>query len=54
MIAICCCPMSNGLQFYNPTNGTIVSSVDYKFKPHIISGACSLYTANEVKIRNSS
>jgi len=30
MIAIGRCPTSNGLQFYNPMNGTIVSSIDYR------------------------
>jgi hypothetical protein len=29
MIAVGRCPHSNGLQFYNPVNGTFVSSIDY-------------------------
>ena len=29
MIVIGRCPTSNGLKFYNPRNGTIVSSIDY-------------------------
>jgi len=39
MIVIGQCPNSNGLQFYNPLNGTIVSSIDYKFQPNVTSGA---------------
>jgi hypothetical protein len=39
MIAVGRCQHSNGLQFYNPTNGTFVSSVDYRFQPHTTSGA---------------
>jgi hypothetical protein len=39
MIAIGCCPNSNGHQFYNPVNGTFVSSIDYKLQPNITSGA---------------
>lgn len=39
MIAIGRCPVSNGLQFYNPANGTFVSSIDYKFQTHVSSGA---------------
>jgi hypothetical protein len=30
MIAVGRCPTSNGLQFYNPANGTLISSIDYK------------------------
>jgi len=30
MIAVGCCPNSTGIQFYNPSNGTLVSSIDYK------------------------
>jgi hypothetical protein len=39
MITLGQCPNSNGLQFFNPENGTIVSSIDYSFQPHITSGA---------------
>jgi hypothetical protein len=39
MIAVGRCPHSNGLQFYNPTSGTFVSSIDYKFQPNTTSGA---------------
>jgi len=39
MIAIGRCPTSNGLQFYNPTNGTIVSSIDYRLQQNVTSGA---------------
>jgi hypothetical protein len=39
MIAIGRCPNSNGIQFYNPANGTFVSSVDYKFQYNVTSGA---------------
>jgi hypothetical protein len=38
MIAIGRCPNSNGLQFYNPINGTFVSSIDYKFRSNVTSG----------------
>jgi hypothetical protein len=38
MIAVGRCQNSNGLQFYNPVNGSFVSSVDYKFQPHTTSG----------------
>jgi hypothetical protein len=38
MIAIGRCPNSDGIQFYNPTNGTFVSSIDYKFQHHVTSG----------------
>jgi hypothetical protein len=31
MIAVGRCPNSNGLQFYNPENGSLVSSIDYNF-----------------------
>jgi hypothetical protein len=30
MIVIGRCPTSTGLQFYNPKNGTFVSSIDFK------------------------
>jgi hypothetical protein len=39
MITLGHCPTSNGLQFYNPQNGTIVSSIDYTFQPHVTSGS---------------
>ena len=39
MIAVGCCPNSNGLLFYNPSNGTFVSSIDYKFQMITTSGA---------------
>jgi hypothetical protein len=39
MIAIGRCQNSNGLQFYNPKNGTFVSSIDYKVQNHVTSGA---------------
>ncbi len=38
MIAVGRCPHSNGLQFYNPYNGTFISSIDYKFQNNITSG----------------
>jgi hypothetical protein len=38
MIAVGRCPNSDGLQFYNPVNNTIVSSIDYTFLPHTTSG----------------
>jgi hypothetical protein len=44
MIAIGHCPNSNGLQFYNPINGTFVSSIDYKLQHNVTSGACFGYT----------
>jgi len=39
MIAVGKCPNSPGIQFYNPENGTLVSSIDYKFQHHVTSGA---------------
>jgi hypothetical protein len=39
MIAIGRCLNSNGLPFYNPENGTFVSSFDYHFQNHKTSGA---------------
>jgi hypothetical protein len=39
MITLGRCPNSNGLQFYNPVNGTIVSSIDYSFQHHVSSGS---------------
>jgi hypothetical protein len=38
MIAVGRCPNSNGIQFYNPENGSLVSSIDYKFQLHTTSG----------------
>jgi hypothetical protein len=43
MIAVGRCPNSVGLQFYNPENGTLVSSIDYKFQLHTTSGAFFKY-----------
>ncbi len=37
MIAIGRCPHSNGLQFFNPKNGTFVSSINYRFQNHSTS-----------------
>jgi hypothetical protein len=39
MIATGRCPNSNSIQFFNPANGTFVSSVDYKFQYNVTSGA---------------
>jgi hypothetical protein len=39
MIAVGPCSTSNGLLFYNPANGTFVSSIDYKFQLNTTSGA---------------
>jgi len=39
MITLGKCPNSDGLQFFNPENGTIISSIDYKFQSHVTSGA---------------
>jgi len=39
MIAVGCCPNSNGLQFYNPVSGALVSSIDYKLQSNVTSGA---------------
>jgi len=39
MIAVGRCPNSNGIKFYNPSNGTFVSSINYKFQPNVTSGA---------------
>jgi len=39
MITLGRCPNSNGLQFYNPVTGSIVSSIDYSFQHHVSSGA---------------
>jgi hypothetical protein len=38
MIVIGRCPKNDGLLFYNPSSGTIVSSIDYVFQPNITSG----------------
>jgi hypothetical protein len=39
MICVGRCPNSDGLQFYNPDNGTLVSSIDYVFINNTTSGA---------------
>jgi hypothetical protein len=39
MIVLGRCPISNGLQFYNPINGSIVSSIDYTIQHHVTSGS---------------
>jgi hypothetical protein len=39
MITLGRCPTSNGLLFYNPSNGTIISSIDYTFQYHVTSGS---------------
>jgi len=39
MIAVGHFPNSNGLQFYNPANGTFTFSIDYKFQNHATTGA---------------
>jgi hypothetical protein len=39
MITLGQCPNSNGLQFYNPVNGTIILSIDYSFQHHVSSGS---------------
>jgi hypothetical protein len=39
MIAFGRCPKSNGIQFYNPANGTFVSSIDYNLQSNVTSGA---------------
>jgi hypothetical protein len=39
MIAMGHCPDSNGVQFCNPTNGTFVSSIDYKVEHNSTNGA---------------
>jgi hypothetical protein len=39
MIAIGRRPNSNCIEFYNPANGTFVSSIDYKFQSNVTSGA---------------
>jgi hypothetical protein len=44
MIAVGHCPNSNGLLFYNPANGSFVSSIDYKFQVHSTSGSHFGYT----------
>jgi hypothetical protein len=38
MIAVGRCPNSDGIQFYNPANGTFTSSIDYRFQHHVTSG----------------
>jgi len=44
MIAVGRCPNSNGLQFYNPSSGTFVSSIDYTYQPNVTSGTKFGYT----------
>ncbi|MFN9978782.1 MAG: hypothetical protein ACK53Y_02650, partial [bacterium] len=44
MICVGCCPNSDGLLFYNPENGTFISSIDYVFLNNSTSGACFGYT----------
>jgi len=39
MITVGRCSTSNGSLFYNPANGTFVSSIDYKVPLHTTSGA---------------
>jgi hypothetical protein len=39
MITLGCCPNSNGLLFYNPSNGTFISSIDYTFQHHVTRGS---------------
>ena len=39
MIAVGRCQNSNAIHFYNPANGTFVSSIDYKFQNNVTSGA---------------
>ena len=39
MIAVGRRPNSKGLKFYNPSNGTFTSSIDYKFQNYVTSGA---------------
>jgi hypothetical protein len=39
MITLGRCPNSDGLQFFNPENGTIVTSIDYTFQRSVTSGA---------------
>jgi len=44
MIAVGRCPNSDGLQFLNPANGTIISSFDYTFLHRTTSGTHFGYT----------
>ena len=39
IITIGRCSNSNGLLFYNPSSGTIVSSIDYVLQSNVTSGA---------------
>lgn len=39
MITVGRCPNFNGLLFYNPANGTFVSSIDYRFQHNVTSGS---------------
>jgi hypothetical protein len=45
MIAVGRCPNSNGLQFYNPLNGSFVSSIDDKFQPVVLTLALDISQA---------
>ena len=38
MIAVGRCPNSNGIQFYNPCDGTFTLSIDYRFQHNVTSG----------------
>jgi hypothetical protein len=48
MIAVGRCPNSTGIQFYNPSNVTLVSSIDYKFQPNVTSGSHFGLNTNQV------
>jgi hypothetical protein len=39
LLLLLVCPVSGGLQFYNPANGTFVSSIDYRFQDNVMSGS---------------
>jgi len=39
MIAVGHCPISDGLQFFKPANGKLVSSIDYTLLSYSTSGA---------------
>jgi len=44
MIVVGRCPDSNGVQFYNLSSGTFVSSIDYTCQPNVTSGTKFGYT----------
>ena len=46
MIAVGRCAVSNGLQFYNPANGSFVSSIVYKFQPNVTSGRVLVFATS--------